>query len=134
MILFLSAQDLHSIWLGLIGNSTLVVLENHAASPEQYLSTLDQFLSHHRLSAQELEGICLVTGPGSFTSSRVSLTIANTLQFVHQIPLFTLENPDHLSPRELLLATGLGNPVTPGDFAHVFYERPPHITSPRGDK
>jgi hypothetical protein len=134
MILFLCAQDLHSIWLGLIVDQAFASLKEFPVVPERYLFELDQFLSKHNVQPSDLIGICLVTGPGSFTSSRISLTIANTLHFVHKIPLFTLENPQHLSPRELLAAKGIGNPVKTQEYAHVSYDRPAHITKPRWDK
>ncbi len=134
MILFLGAQDLSFFWLGLIEGLQFIRLEKYSVSPEGYLMQIDHFLLKQGQQSKDLEGICVVTGPGSFTASRISLTIANTLHFVHGTPLFVLENPDHLAPTELLSSQGLGSSVTSEQFAHVSYDRPPHITQPRGDK
>lgn len=134
MMLFVCAQDLQFFWIGLIKNSIFVALEKCPVQPEGYLKEIDQLLRAHALAASELDGLCVVTGPGSFTSSRVSLTIANTIHFVHKIPFFILENPDHLEPNELLEKNGMGSQVNSTDFAHPFYDRPAHITQPRGDK
>lgn len=132
MILFLSAQDLRSVLIGLIDGSEFVRLKEQETTPEGYLKTLNDFLVDKRIS--DLKGVCLVTGPGSFTSNRIILTIANTLHFVHNLPLYTLENPDHLPPKELICQKGIGNALNLKEFAHVAYDRPPHITQSRGDK
>lgn len=134
MILFLCAQDLHLFWLGLIQEKTMVNLESLAISPETYLSEVDHFLRKVQIKPEQLAGVCVVVGPGSFTSSRISLTIANTLHFVFQIPLFVLTNPDHLPPQELIALQGCGKQVSNDEYATPAYDRPPHITMPRGDK
>jgi tRNA A37 threonylcarbamoyladenosine modification protein TsaB len=134
MMLFMCAQDLHFIWLGLIADLNFVTLKEYTVSPEEYLFKLNQFFLEYHVRPSYLTGIYLVTGPGSFTSSRIVLTIVNTLHFVHKIPLFTVENSDYLPPAELLTEKGLGNPINSKEYAHVFYDRPAHITKPRGDK
>lgn len=131
-MLFLCAQDLQSIWLGLIEDTEFIRLEERAVPPEGYLNALDHFFKDIRFS--DLKGVSFVTGPGSFTSSRIILTIANTLHFVHSLPLYTLENPEHLHPMELVKQKGIGNPINHADFAYATYDRPPHITRPFGDK
>lgn len=132
MMLFLCAQDLHSVWFGLVEDSELIRLEEYETPPEGYLKKLDDFFKDVRFS--ELNGICVVSGPGSFTSTRIILTIANTLHFVHGLALYVLENPDHLDPRELVTQKGIGKPINTEAFAHAAYDRPPHITEPFGDK
>lgn len=128
MILFFSAQDLQTCWIGLIEKDSFQTLESSAVPPEQYLRTVNQFLSQQNLLPEQLSGIYVVTGPGSFTSSRISLTIANTLHFVHQIPLFVLQNPENLHPAYLLKRAEGILPLADQEYAHAFYNRPPHIT------
>lgn len=128
MILFLSAQDLQTCWMGLVEHDLFRTLESYAVPPEQYLQTLNQFLSQHHLLPEQLSGMYVVTGPGSFTSSRISLTIANTLHFVHQIPLHVLQNPENLHPADLLKRSEGILAVADQEYAHSFYNRPPHTS------
>ncbi len=132
MILFLCAQDIGSLWVGLIRQSAFAAIEKCSVPPESYLSALNRFLKEQHQLPQELSGVCVVTGPGSFTSTRVSLTIANALHFTERLPLFTLINPDHLLPNILLAKCGLGIPVKSGRYASAVYGRPPHVS--HGDK
>ena len=132
MMLFLCAQDLHRLWIGLLQDTRVIEMQSFAASPEEYVFQLDAFLQSHTYTLEQLEGLCVVSGPGSFTSTRVMLTIANTLRFVYQLPTYVLQNPDHLEPRELLRVSGIGSAIADGDYVATFYDRPPHITQPRG--
>lgn len=133
MILFLCAQDLSFFWLGLLEDNQFKVLERKEAVPDQYLFFLDAFLKNHQMDFFHLNGLSIVVGPGSFTASRVSLTIANSIHFTHQIQLLTLENPGHLSPDVLIKTKGIGTLSQRGTYAHPFYDRPPNITAKRGD-
>lgn len=132
MILFLDGHDLRLLTIGLLEKGVFSILETVEAAPEEYLARLDHFLASYQIRLQTLEGISIVTGPGSFTSSRISLTIANTLHFVHKLPIFALENPSQLPSRELVERFGIGSALSEGAYARPFYERPPHITSPTG--
>ncbi len=135
MILFLCAQDLHRFWIGLIRDGGSVkVMEEQAAPPERYLSVIDHFLKSQEVTLDQLSGISLVTGPGSFTSTRVSLTIANALHFGKKIPLYVQQNPERLHPEQLLKQQGIGEALPCESYASAAYDRPAHITRPRGDK
>lgn len=130
MILFLCAQDLREIWIGLIEKGLFSDLNRFERTPEQYLATLDEFVRERAVKFHELSGICVVTGPGSFTSSRISLTIANALHFIYNCPISTLENSQYLSPVDLIQQKGVGTMLTSKEFAHSSYDRAPHITKP----
>ncbi|MEK7615216.1 MAG: hypothetical protein AAB431_02425 [Patescibacteria group bacterium] len=134
MMLFLCAQDLQQLWIGLLNEETFHVIERKDIFPEGYLNEIDLFLKRNEIRLEDLTGLSIVTGPGSFTASRISLTIANTLHFTHKLPLFVLKNEENLSPIELISKFGVGQKVEEEEYAHAFYNRPPHITSPFGDK
>ena len=51
------------------------------------LPLIDQLLNKHGKTLQDLTGIEVNTGPGSFTGLRVGVTIANTLAHSLQIPI-----------------------------------------------
>ncbi len=130
MILFLCAQDLSCLWVGLLAGTTVRTIEQKMVFPEQYLQEIDAFLMREQISLEELSGVSVVTGPGSFTASRLTLTIANTIHFTHQLPLFALQNEENLTPIALIEKCGIGEMIQPEQFAHAFYNRPPHITTP----
>ena len=95
--------------------------------PEKYLHSLDETLKEWGvIDKQEFEGVIVVTGPGSFTASRVSTTIANGFAFTRSIPVIGLSNPNHLDLESLL---SLNDEVNTGvHFVIPTYNRPPSIT------
>lgn len=125
MELFISAQDIQRITFGLVQDQALFFEKTFEAAPEQYLLSLDTFLSEQKLSSTDVSRIMIVNGPGSFTASRVSVTIANTLAFARSIPIVSFENPDRLSLTELLMQIGSREEQV---FAVPAYDRPPNIT------
>lgn len=66
-------------------------LELRGYESEQFLVTLEQFLSEYSLTLDELEGIVVVNGPGSFTAMRIVTLTLNTIAFVHKVPLYSLD-------------------------------------------
>jgi len=126
MILFICAQDLGFFWLGLIQDQSFVTLEKINSSPEDILKKLDEFIITNKIDFNKLDGISIVSGPGSFTASRLSLMIANGLHFTKSIPIFVLENPSKLDPTTLIKENGIGKSAL--DYVVPTYDRPPHVT------
>lgn len=129
MILFLAAQDISRLEVGLLDNEgRLLSFQEFSAPPEEHLAALARFLSDHSLILQALERIIVVSGPGSFTSTRISATIANGLSFVLQIPVIGVPNHEGLSARELVImrAKSLINQPAAG-FVKPVYNRPATI-------
>ncbi len=127
MDLFIAAQDIGSIHLGLGKNRTVDIEESFSVSPEEYLQTLDRFLKKHAVSVSSIGSLFVVPGPGSFTASRVSVTLANTMAFALNIPVVCLPNPEKKLLKELY------NSFPKAEFVEqVFitplYDRPPNIT------
>lgn len=130
MKLFLCAQNLWEIWIGLTQNEKFTTLIRFDSPPEQYLCKLNQFVLEQSIDLPSLKGISIVTGPGSFTASRISLTMANTLHFIYGFPIFVLENEENLSPNDLWQKKGFGRCLAVNEYAHPYYHRGPHITKP----
>jgi hypothetical protein len=133
MQLAVCAQDIRSITYAALDGGQILHQETLDARPQEYLSALDTLLQTWSLSLLVFKGLVVVTGPGSFTASRVSTTIANTIAFVHQIPIQGLENPDHI-PLQKLLSSFSGQV---SEYVMPSYDRPPNITKSRpksGDK
>lgn len=119
------AQDIQFVTFGLIKDQTMFFEKTFEVPPEKYLASLNQFLVEQKKSPAEIQRILIVNGPGSFTASRVSVTIANTFAFVHQIPMMPIENPNRLSIGELI---PLMNQIPKHVFVIPAYDRPPNIT------
>ncbi len=72
---------------------------------ERVLPGLDRLLKEQKKSWDDVEGVFVVRGPGSYTSLRVGITIANAIAWVRKIPLWTtdpnftqLEKTDRATP------------------------------------
>ena len=128
MFLVVCAQDIQVISFGILEEGHLVKQKRFDALPENYLYSLDKTLEEWGIFAkQRFEGVIVVTGPGSFTASRVSTTIANGFAFTRSIPVIGLSNPNHLDLESLL---SLDNEVNmDARFVIPTYNRPPNITS-----
>jgi tRNA threonylcarbamoyladenosine biosynthesis protein TsaB len=62
--------------------SESVLLKSEAALP-----LIDKLLKENKLNLNEIDGIEVDTGPGSYTGLRVGVAIANTLGNFLQIPI-----------------------------------------------
>lgn len=51
------------------------------------LPFIDRFLNTHKIRMQELTGVEVARGPGSFTGLRVGVAVANILGWIFQIPV-----------------------------------------------
>ncbi len=131
MTLLISAQDIKRISLGLADKGMLVREEEFAAPPERYLERVARTLETWKVDPRTgLTAVAVVTGPGAFTSSRVSTVIANSIAFAAGIPVIPLENPDQRGLKDLAAALPTPDAVGAGTqaFAQPTYNRPPNIT------
>lgn len=65
-----------------------IYLNNGRPGSETLLSSVDYLLKTCLLDKKDLDGICLTLGPGSFTSMRLSLSVAEALGMGLNIPLY----------------------------------------------
>lgn len=54
------------------------------------LTVMADFLAANNIEAKSLHGIAIVMGEGTFTSTRLSVTVANTVQYVYDTPLLDI--------------------------------------------
>lgn len=126
--LVICGQDIRSLSLGLVHDGALAHDLVVAATPETYLSTVASALAEWKVSLADLDAVVAVTGPGSFTSSRVSTVIANAVAFARGIPVYAVPNVERHNLRELVAAIDFSAPPALDRFAIPTYDRPPHIT------
>lgn len=126
--LCVSAQDLKEIFFGIWKDGRLMMETTVFVSPEEYLLALDGTLKEWRMSLDDIDAVMVVTGPGSFTSSRVSIVMANAIVFACEIRIFGVENPRRLCLSELAKTIDWTARFPVGRYAVPVYDRPPHIT------
>ncbi|MFC1787842.1 hypothetical protein ACFLZY_01330 [Patescibacteria group bacterium] len=137
--LLIKAQDIKEISLALLdqdqgsGFPKLVFESKTTAQPEEYLKEISLAVREWGIGFEELSGVIVVTGPGSFTSSRVSLTIANTIGFTHGLPIVPIENNNHLKIKELIMNLDLNDLPQVNTFAQPTYNQPPQIGGKKMD-
>lgn len=73
----------------MIRDQKTLALKGHES--EQFLVSFEEFLSDNDLLFNDLDGIVVVNGPGSFTAMRIVTLTVNTLAFVHHTPLYSLD-------------------------------------------
>lgn len=64
---------------------------SRANDSEKMLPALFALLKSHQLQFSDVQGILVITGPGSFTSLRVGVTVANALAFSLKCPVYALD-------------------------------------------
>lgn len=76
------------IILGLIGKEIKTKVFETQKQSENLLSQLEKFLSEENNQLSDLNAILVNIGPGSYTGTRIGVTIANTLAWSLDIPVF----------------------------------------------
>jgi tRNA threonylcarbamoyladenosine biosynthesis protein TsaB len=82
----------------LIAENTLNTRTTHA---ERLLSAIDHLLQTVSLSIQQIDGIAVGLGPGSFTGLRIGVTTAKSLAYSIQKPLVGIPSLDALASQYL---------------------------------
>ena len=126
-VLVIAGQDIRELSVGLSRDGAVVESRTIVASPETYLRDVARALDDWKTTLDDLNAVAVVTGPGSFTSSRVSVMIANGIAFAKGIPVVGIPNVERADFATLTIPTILP-PID--QFAVPIYDRPPHITSP----
>jgi tRNA A37 threonylcarbamoyladenosine modification protein TsaB len=125
--LVIAGQDIRELSVGLSKDGAIVETRTVVSSPETYLRDVAQALADWATTLDDLVAVAVVTGPGSFTSSRVSVMIANGIAFSKGIPVVGIPNVERVDFASLTIPTTFP-PID--QFAVPIYDRPPHITSP----
>ena len=96
------------------------------------LKRISDFLKKKKLGFSDILGIITVTGPGSFTSIRTSLSIVNTWANIMSIPAVGFSRQETASFEDLIKKgiVKLRKMKHP-KIIQPFYGRPPDITAPK---
>lgn len=79
---------------GILGEVNFRLIHRHG---EELHSHLDYLLQTTEKRIEDLEGLCIGSGPGSFTGLRIGLTAAKTLAQVLDLPIVAVSSLDILA-------------------------------------
>lgn len=94
MIFFLNATDREHVTLGTIKQGHFLVQNDFKLNPretDKLLVLIDKYWRKNRLTAKNIHGVMIVTGVGSFTGIRFSVTFANTLGWLYGLPVMSVK-------------------------------------------
>ncbi|MBT3539455.1 hypothetical protein HOF40_01410 [Candidatus Parcubacteria bacterium] len=89
MYLLIDISELDQIHLALF-DSEKRTDKTFEGRNRELLFSVDQILKEQKNSKKDIEGITVVVGAGSFTSTRIACVVANTFAYVSQIPLLAI--------------------------------------------
>src|SRR5665213_3049641 len=90
MIILTMRTDKPEAELGIYEGENELAHENwqaHRQLSETLLSKIDEILNKSSKSKDELGGVVIYKGPGSFTGLRIGFSVANALAYAHDIPV-----------------------------------------------
>lgn len=90
--LFIDTCDTNYIVSVIKDNQTLFFFqsENSKDLSTKLLTTIEQSLSSSQLNVHDINKIFVTNGPGSFTGIRVGVTVAKTLAYSLNVPIYTV--------------------------------------------
>jgi len=98
----------------------------HRQLAETIHKKIQELLDSQGRGLEDLQGLAVFEGPGSFTGLRIGLSVANALAYGLQIPIVATGGKDWLARACLALAKGKNDRLTVPK-----YGAPPHITKPK---
>ena len=123
MFLLIDTSGRDQIFLTLF-KGEFVEQKKYPVPNRELLATIETFLTTNKLSVQDVEGIATVVGVGSFTSTRIATTVANTWAYSKNIPIRAVQAEEmaNLASLEKKLTEAV-----PGIFISATYSGEPNI-------
>lgn len=91
----------------------------------ELLEQLEEFLKENKLTFQDLKGLIVFRGPGSFTGLRIGITVMNTLADSLHIPIVGETGDDWQKVGLQRISNNNTDKIVLPE-----YGSPPHITKP----
>jgi tRNA threonylcarbamoyladenosine biosynthesis protein TsaB len=105
---------------------TYYTWQAHRELAETIHLKLKDLLTEAGRSLDDIEGIVVFKGPGSFTGLRIGITVANALSYSLDVPIVSSEEPDWLQGGIKRLLAGEAEAVAIPEYGAA-----PHITPQR---
>jgi len=127
MILYINTSQREFLEFALVNKGKVFFLKRRVGikQSERALFLLDSFLKKNKVKLKDIKKIVANRGPGSFTSVRLGIVLANTLSFGLKISLAGIYNLELKSKEDYLKFSGL---KFKKDFIKPYYDRDPDIT------
>jgi tRNA threonylcarbamoyladenosine biosynthesis protein TsaB len=127
MILYINTSIREFLEFALVDKGKIFLLKRKVGirQSEKALSLLDDFLKKNKYKLQDIKKIVVNRGPGSFTSVRLGIVLANTLSFGLKVTLAGIYNLDLKNNEDYL---NLSKLKFSKDFIKPYYDRDPDIT------
>ena len=90
------------------------------------LVEIKQLLQRHKLEWEDLTGLIVYRGPGSFTGLRIGVTVANTIAYAQQLPIVGTTGDNWVADGVKQLKS-----AQPGGQVVPEYGAEPNISKPR---
>lgn len=87
---------------------------------------IEQLLTSNKLSWNDIIGLVVFKGPGSFTGLRIGITVANTIAYAQNIPIVGAEGEDWLTQGLTLLQKNTDDKIVLPEYGGNI-----HITTPK---
>jgi tRNA threonylcarbamoyladenosine biosynthesis protein TsaB len=127
MILYINTSIREFLEFALISKSDVFLLQKKVGikQSEKALFLLDSFLKKNKFRLKDIKKIVVNRGPGSFTSVRLGIVLANTISLGLKIPVAGVYNLELKREEDYLK---LGKLNFSDHFVKPYYDRQPDIT------
>lgn len=123
MILLIDLSKNDAIHLALFDKDS-IEHKNYSGRNRELLASINSFFDEQKLKKEDLKGIMIVIGSGSFTNTRISAVVANTFGYVLNIPLLAITKEQIKNVQELI-SDLLKQPK--GQYISASYSAEPNI-------
>lgn len=100
MCLVLLDSSVDKLAVGISRKDKLIdstIYEAWQKQSEMMVYELDKLLKKHNISRQEIKGVIVTIGPGSYTGVRIALTIAKIISLALLVPIYPISSLEVLS-------------------------------------
>lgn len=120
--LYIDSRERHATAFGWLGDRTTKLWKT-----ENLLADLAKRIRPAELRA--CQGICVVAGPGSFSSIRIGVLVANLMSRIYSLTLYPVRS-DESADLSVLTARLRNGEIDEASYVAPEYDREPNITIP----
>jgi|GEM_PF-2486640 len=89
LILLIDTTQREKTSVGLIGTDNVQVLAEEVRA-QSLTELIERLLHSSKQSWDKISAVAVLTGPGSYTGTRMGVTVANTLGWLRKLPIYGL--------------------------------------------
>ena len=129
MFLLIDTSEHNQINLAIF-NQTQITCKRFEGQNRELLNCIHKVIKNHKskIINHDIQGIIVVVGTGSFTSTRIACVVANTFAYALQIPLLAIKKSDVDNIQKLIPKLLKQNA---GHYLSATYSGEPNISQPK---